>query len=522
MKHSYIILVLAVLLASCASTGSGGAGLTIDEAIEQSAEKISAELPAGSRVAIVAFESPNDGLSIYIMEELTGSLIDHKIEVADRQNLDYLRQELDFQMSGEVSDESALSIGKFLGAQLVITGVLTHVGNTYRFRISAIRVETATRASVPRFDVRNDQKMRSMIATLAEQKTATSTAKYGVTGQTAPQTAGTFLDRGILFAMRKDYELAIADFTEAIRINPNLAGAYILRGRALVAIVAGLAGVDDNFGGIIHYRTFKFSEDSEKGGRNRIQTCELAIQDFTEAIRIDPNNSIAFNERGITLSILGEEDRAIEDFNQAIRHNPYNASAYSNRGYSYEWARKDYAKAISDFTQAIQIDPNNIHAYMRRAHTYYVDLKDIDRSIADYTQVIRIDPNYGKAYERRAGLYYQKSSSNNYDRSFSDLAIADYTQVIRIDPNNATVYSWRATIYGNFIYKDYDRAIADYTQAIRIRPDAYYYRGRGENYHDKKDYNRAIADYEAALRIGSNNATIQRQLDQARRGEERL
>ncbi|MDR1252400.1 MAG: hypothetical protein LBK62_09555, partial [Treponema sp.] len=73
------VLAAAAIFASCATTGGGGApvyegdGVSLAEAIEQSAEKIAADLPEGSRVAIVAWESPGEGLSDYIIEELTGA-----------------------------------------------------------------------------------------------------------------------------------------------------------------------------------------------------------------------------------------------------------------------------------------------------------------------------------------------------------------------------------------------------------------------------------------------------------------
>jgi curli biogenesis system outer membrane secretion channel CsgG len=134
-----IIGMMIILLASCASTGGGAGGVSLAEAIEQSAGKIAADLPAGSRVAFAAWESPNLGLSDYIMEEMTGALVDRGMEVADRQNLEYVYKELNFQMTGEVSDASTVSIGKSLGATMVITGQLTELGGPYRYRASAIK-----------------------------------------------------------------------------------------------------------------------------------------------------------------------------------------------------------------------------------------------------------------------------------------------------------------------------------------------------------------------------------------------
>jgi len=84
------------------------------DAVELSADKIVGELPKGSRVAIVAFESESGNLSDFIMEELSGALVDRGIEVADRQNLDYLQKEFEFQISGSVNIESPICPYVFL------------------------------------------------------------------------------------------------------------------------------------------------------------------------------------------------------------------------------------------------------------------------------------------------------------------------------------------------------------------------------------------------------------------------
>jgi tetratricopeptide (TPR) repeat protein len=275
-----VAIALAVFL-SCATTGVSGVSLA--EAIEQSAEKIAADLPAGNRVAIVAWESSSIGLSDYIMEELTGALVDRSMEVADRQNLEYVYRELNFQMSGDVSDESARSIGKFLGVDLVITGQLTELGGPYRYRANAINVETATRDSVTRLDVRGDAATQRMITALANQKPAVKTASYGEGGSSAPKTAGAFLDRGLLFASRGDYDNAIEDYTAALRINPDYATAYYNRGATY----------------------------ANKGMYDR------AIEDYTAALRIDPDYASAYINRASAYFGKGMHDQGMEDFYRA-------------------------------------------------------------------------------------------------------------------------------------------------------------------------------------------------------------
>jgi hypothetical protein len=79
-----IIGVMTLFLASCATIGNNGAGISLNEAIEQSAEDIAADIPDGSMVAIVAFDSADDDLSEYIIGELTEALVDRGMEVADR------------------------------------------------------------------------------------------------------------------------------------------------------------------------------------------------------------------------------------------------------------------------------------------------------------------------------------------------------------------------------------------------------------------------------------------------------
>ena len=169
MRKSVLAAIAAIAtltLLSCA-TARGGDGLTLQEAIQRSAYDVAGNLPAGTRLAVVAFESESDGLSDFIMEELTRAIMRHGIEVADRRNLDLAFMELNFQMTGYVRDETALSIGRFLGAQFVVTGQFLDLGDARRLSADAINVETATRQNSTAYDVRNDAALRNMVEALS-------------------------------------------------------------------------------------------------------------------------------------------------------------------------------------------------------------------------------------------------------------------------------------------------------------------------------------------------------------------
>jgi hypothetical protein len=86
------------------------------ESIRQRAEKFAGQKPV---VAILNFNSKSNELSSYIVEELILALAGNsRFIVVDRRRLDLIRQEENFQLSGEVSDESAQAIGKNLGRNM--------------------------------------------------------------------------------------------------------------------------------------------------------------------------------------------------------------------------------------------------------------------------------------------------------------------------------------------------------------------------------------------------------------------
>jgi len=453
MKKRFFLMLLMSVLFSCATTGSGGKGVSLQEAIEQSAEKIAADLPQGTRVAIINFDSTNDNLSYYIMEELTGALFDRKIEVADRRNLEYVYRELKLQMSGDVSDESAKSIGKFLGAEAIIVGQMIDTGRSYRYQTSAIFVEEATRGSVTRLDVINDQAMRSLISSLANQVIARG-SRYGVDEQASPETVGQFLDRGMLFIERGEWEIAIMDFTEALKLNSNLVAAYINRGLAY---------------------SVKMDSDS-------------AIADFDHAIRLDPNNIDAYYFRSVAYFDKGDKDRAIADSNQVIRLQPNKADGYINRGFKY-FQMGEYDLALADYDRAVRFDPNSPYGYEMRGGIY-LERQDYDRAIADFEAAVRLGQNDVRmelelAYSNRGYAYY---TDGDYNR-----AIADYEAAVRLNPNDES----------------------------NVRSLALAYNGRGNAYYTSGDYNRAIADYEAAVRLNPNDDVIRKNLENARQARGR-
>jgi len=122
-------------------TGISAQSVPLDDAIAQSANKMGNNLASGSRVAVVNCVSRSAKLSSYVLQEMVVNLVDTgKFTVVEREDLDIVNKELQYQLSGDVSDESAQAIGKILGAQVIITCALD---DTSVLRVKAIAVETA-------------------------------------------------------------------------------------------------------------------------------------------------------------------------------------------------------------------------------------------------------------------------------------------------------------------------------------------------------------------------------------------
>jgi TolB-like protein len=135
-----------------------------NQSIEQTAEEIRQQLTAQTKIAVLSFTSSWRALSDYVIDELNTAIVrEGSLAVVNKQQLDLVRKELDFQESGDVSDESAQSKGKFLGAQSVLTGSFTVIGrNTYRFRVKVIAVETGVEQYSHSIDIKKDKVLTAL------------------------------------------------------------------------------------------------------------------------------------------------------------------------------------------------------------------------------------------------------------------------------------------------------------------------------------------------------------------------
>jgi len=115
----------------------------IEGAVYRSSETLIARLPDGATIAILSIFSNEIETAEIIIGDLEFNLVNsRKFRIVDRRRLDQIRREQNFQLSGEVSDDSAVSIGNLLGATIVITGEISGSGRSQRLTIKALDVRS--------------------------------------------------------------------------------------------------------------------------------------------------------------------------------------------------------------------------------------------------------------------------------------------------------------------------------------------------------------------------------------------
>ena len=128
----------------------------LQSALKETAEQFSASLKEKSVVAIIGIHSESPALSDFMLDELTTHLVKlRKLTVADRANLDAIKKEMRFQLSGEVGNASIQQFGEMSGAETVIQGTLKQVGSSsaYALTIRALNVTTAQVTDIYRENV---------------------------------------------------------------------------------------------------------------------------------------------------------------------------------------------------------------------------------------------------------------------------------------------------------------------------------------------------------------------------------
>lgn len=291
--------------------------------------------------------------------------------------------------------------------------------------------------------------------------------------RTDPWLAEAYHNRGRVYSMKGQFDLAIADFTQAIALAPPAPGA-------------------------VNYRGAVYLDEGNY---------DLAIADFQTALAAKPNWALPHATLGLAYFMKNDSERGLAEANEAVRLDPQLVWAKTVR-IRINSARKQFAEVISDATAVIAASPTNGEAFYYRGEAkvelgdyraaatdlaeatrlgyknFYLDLNkgyvneqlgNVDQALLDYTAALKINPKLAYALQKRGQIYFDK-------RLYAD-SISNLTTLLEIEPKNydALILRARAKMSAGMNAE----ALSDIDAALAQRPnEAYAHSLRGAAYLD--------------------------------------
>ncbi|MHC5018906.1 MAG: protein kinase domain-containing protein [Planctomycetota bacterium] len=263
---------------------------------------------------------------------------------------------------------------------------------------------------------------------------------------------------------RADLEAGLAALETAVRLRPDSAAKRLEYG-------LGLA---------------ERSMWAERTGERRIPWLDRAVAEFSEALQRNPNSGAAlagradaYHERGRAKARRGGGDpnkdylAAVADYDAALRIDPQNGLAFNNRGYTHSdlarlaIARREdpapwFAKALADYATVLGLRANNKDAWVNRGHVLLERAEygmkhgrdptsDLLAAEQAQSEAIRLNPREANAYGHRARVHEirAKIAQGREEDPVPHLnkGLADYNTALELNPGEIRLLNARCLFH---------------------------------------------------------------------------
>jgi tetratricopeptide (TPR) repeat protein len=209
-------------------------------------------------------------------------------------------------------------------------------------------------------------------------------------------------------------------------------------------------------------------------------------------------DAVYYQERSLALINLKEIDEALNDIEKSIKLNPNLSETYNNRGNIFNDLGKD-ENALNDFKKAIFLNPNSADAYCNLANLYK-KLGKYSDALDCYNKSILLDPNNRNFFKNRSIFYREKKQFN--------LALEDARKCLSLEESDDS-YKLLSDVYTSM--GDYSSAIKNISVAIKLNPlKKSYYNERGLLFASKGMFAKAKNDYSKKMNINDELSDIQK------------
>jgi tetratricopeptide (TPR) repeat protein len=266
-----------------------------------------------------------------------------------------------------------------------------------------------------------------------------------------PKDSYAFTARGLAHALNNEPDQGLADFDEAIRLEP----------RATLA----------------HYHRANLAYG--KGQYDR------ALADYNVVIQGDPAFDWAYHVRGWIYYRKKDYDRALADYETALRLVPTESVFYRDRG-NIALARKDYGKALADYDRSIRLDPSYVVPWHLRGVTWQAK-KEYARALADFEKAAQLAGKapYASTYFTALAVLRAGCPDDKIRDGAKALEAARKAHALAKGPAEMAALAAAHAELGQF-----DRAVSWQEQAVAAAPEGAKepYRERLKKYQDRKPY----------------------------------
>lgn len=148
--------------------------------------------------------------------------------------------------------------------------------------------------------------------------------------------------------------------------------------------------------------------------RNQMQA---AVDDFSSALKIDPEATDALYNRAAAYAIMGRDDLALEDFARLLKIAPHDADSLYYRAQIYAREGK-YETAITDLDRVLELVPEDFEARLQRAG-FEIMLTRYDDAIGDLDRLVKTTPDAPAALYNRGRAKFLKRDFGGAAKDFA-------------------------------------------------------------------------------------------------------